>query len=62
MHDPAAEDDEAVCRARHMPMYMKKGASNAEKTRVLELLGELQGVLKESNSYVKIEIGESDGR
>jgi len=53
VHDPAAEDDEAVCRARHMPMYMKKGASNAEKTRVLELLGELQGVLKESNSYVK---------
>ena len=42
-----------MCRARHMPMYMKKGASNAEKTRVLELLGELQGVLKESNSYVK---------
>ena len=42
VHDPAAEDDEAVCRARHMPMYMKKGASNAEKTRVLELLGELQ--------------------
>lgn len=40
VHDPAAEDDEAIRRRSHM--YMDAKASKVDKARALELLTELQ--------------------
>ncbi len=51
VHDPAAENDEAVRRYAHM--YMDDKASAPEKTRALKLLTELQSAMRECNTYVQ---------
>jgi len=51
VHDPAAENDEAVKRYGHM--YMDGKASKPEKARVLKLLTELQSTMRQCNTYVQ---------
>ena len=51
VHDPAAENDEAVKRYCHM--YMDGKASKPEKARALKLLTELQSTMRQCNTYVQ---------
>merc|ERR1711998_507068 len=51
VHDPSADDD--IAEQRFRKMYLPKGTSKAKRERAVALLKELEGALKEVNSYVR---------